>query len=172
MPHLSPYNEHWTMSVANNRVRCASHQCSSYSTPSSASHHYQSRSYVLSHLRGLFSCASHFAMSLCYSPSISLDLPHVLIEQLPSLMVQLGRLFLCVGYRHRYDRSYVRGPDIARSSSYLLYATTVRAAKAASSEPSVASRILVGKMLIVRLLLSLIVACHHRLKLRSGTKRC
>jgi len=124
---FTAYHHHGAVGVANYGIGDASHKGSSNSTAAAAAHDYQSRAYFFSHSHNLYVGVTFPEVSPHNFPPGFFDLSGLSIEERSGLSSR--RFWFCkaitVSVRDWQD-----------------------AAKTASFEPSVARRILVGKMLI------------------------
>jgi hypothetical protein len=146
--------------MPHHRVRDAAHQGSPHTAAAPATHNYQPRPYLFAKCDYLRYRLSHTQVCLCDRPSSRLYLPDFLVEQLsfcPLDIRQEVRKFPRDPSRFQ-RREFDEGrfiealpADVDTCNSDLVFSArsvAVRAACLASTEPSVAKRILVGKMLI------------------------
>jgi hypothetical protein len=146
--------------MPHHRVRDAAHQGSPHTAAAPATHNYQPRPYLFAKCDYLRYRLSHTQVCLCDRPSSRLYLPDFLVEQLsfcPLDIRQEVRIFPRDPSRFQ-RREFDEGrfiealpADVDTCNSDLVFSArsaAVRAACLASTEPSVAKRILVGKMLI------------------------
>src|SRR5215217_1727275 len=145
-------HQHWAVGMPDNRIRDAAHQHASQSAESTTAHHYQVRSELLSQGHDLQVHRPHPEVSPRHGATGGLHPPGLFPEQFPGLLFYLLVELAVVAERpwiaiqengHHSDM-----PHVQLGVGCIGQVTALRAASSASSEPSVASRILVGKLLI------------------------
>src|SRR5215207_7534544 len=138
--------------MAHNRVRDATHQRSSYSAEPPTAHHDQVRLELFGQGHDLKVHRPHPEVSPCHGGPGHLHPPGLFPEPLPGLLFYVLVELAIVAERPGRKLGTTPTCTTCNSESVLWASSTaLKAASSASLDPSVASRILVAKMLIVTL---------------------